>query len=212
MSNETEIAIAQIDAALAAYKAALAESEYSDLGDLPSAMVTMVVTRCMATVDRIAPPSSRYRKAIADETISSAVGALQALRQDYEAGYIASLPELIHAELFSDFLEMADHLLDGGFKDASVVIAGSTLEGHLRQLAEKVEISAMNADGRPLTADRLNGDLAKAEAYGKTDQKAITAWLGLRNDAAHGNYEKYGSGQVGPMIAGIRDFIRRIPA
>ncbi len=114
--------------------------------------------------------------------------------------------------MFGDFLEMADHLLSGGFKDAAAVIAGSTLEGHLRQLAEKVGIPSTDAEGHPMKADRLNADLVKDGAYEKTDQKAITAWLGLRNDAAHGDYEKYEAGQVGPMIAGIRDFIRRKPA
>jgi hypothetical protein len=63
-----------------------------------------------------------------------------------------------------------------------------------------------------LNADRLNADLAKVDAYDKTDQKSVIAWLGLRNYAAHGNYEKYEAGQVGPMIAGTRDFIRRKPA
>jgi hypothetical protein len=141
-----------------------------------------------------------------------AVGALEALRADYEAGNLASLPELIHAELFADFLEMASHLLDGGYKDAAAVIVGSTLEGHIRQLAEKAGIPSTNEDGHPLKADRLNADLAKADAYDKTDQKSITAWLGLRNYSAHGEYGKYEAGQVGPMIAGIRDFIRRRPA
>jgi len=107
---------------------------------------------------------------------------------------------------------MAEHLLGSGYKDAAAVIAGSTLEGHLRQLAAKTEIPSTDGDGRQLKADRLNADLVKVKAYDKTDQKSVTAWLGLRNNAAHGSYDSYEAGHVGPMIAGIRDFIRRRPA
>ena len=53
---------------------------------------------------------------------------------------------------------------------------------------------------------------AKAKVYEKLDQKNVTAWLDLRNKAAHGEYEKYGGPQVGLMIAGIRDFLTRHPA
>ncbi len=43
-------------------------------------------------------------------------------------------------------------------------------------------------------------------------QKNVTAWLDLRNKAAHGEYGKYEADQVGLMIDGIRDFITRHPA
>jgi hypothetical protein len=181
-----------------------------------------VVTVLIATVDRLAPPGSSYRKTINGAVekwndnhhviLPSAVGVLEAMKHDYEAGNLASLPELIHADLFNDFLEMSDYLLEGGFKDPAAVIAGSTLEGHLRQLADKTSIPTAKSDGTPLSADRLNADLAKAEVYGKADQKSITAWLGLRNYAAHGEYTRYEAGQVKLMCAGVRDFVRRLPA
>jgi hypothetical protein len=221
VATEAEIAVAQIDAALEAVDEAQGRAHYDDLSDLGPELITLT-TLCTATIDRLAPPGSRYMKTLEDTVqqyptaphvvLPAATGVLAALKVDYEAGHLATLPELIHAELFGDFLEMAEHLLGGGYKDAAAVVAGSALEGHLRQLAEKTGVEVTNEDGVPLKADRLNADLAKAKAYEKTDQKAITAWLGLRNDAAHGDYEKYGAGQIGPMIAGIRDFIRRRPA
>ncbi len=42
----------------------------------------------------------------------------------------------------------------------------------------------------------INQDLQKAGAYQLNDQKMITAWLGLRNDAAHGDYGKYRSSRL----------------
>lgn len=82
---------------------------------------------------------------------------------------------------------MADHLTANGHKDAAAVLAGSTLEAHLRQLCSKQGVST-TFSGIPMKVDTINAELVKAGAYSKLDQKNITAWLGLRNDAAHGNY------------------------
>jgi hypothetical protein len=64
----------------------------------------------------------------------------------------------------------------------------------------------------PKKADTMNAELTKAMAYTKLDQKNVTAWLGLRNDAAHGNYNAYDKNQVVLLISSIRDFISRNPA
>ena len=136
---------------------------------------------------------------------------LQALRADYAAGYLRTLEELIHADLFGDFLDMAKHLVGNGYKDAAAVVGGSSLEAHLRQLASKAGVPTEDDDGRPLKTDRLNSSLANG-TYGKGDQKSVTAWLDLRNDAAHGYYERYDDQQVRLMLDGVRDFLRRHPA
>jgi hypothetical protein len=120
--------------------------------------------------------------------------------------------ELIHADTFSDLLEMAKYLLDEGYKDPAAVIAGSTLEGHLRALCAKHEIATGSPNGGPKKANLLSEELVKVEAYPNSDGKAVTAWLALRNDAAHGHYDKYQAAQVGLLIDGVRDFIRRVPA
>ena len=52
----------------------------------------------------------------------------------------------------------------------------------------------------------------KNQIYSKLDQKSVTAWLDLRNNAAHGHYDKYEAVQVELMISGVRDFIARNPA
>ncbi len=70
----------------------------------------------------------------------------------------------------------------------------------------------VNGDLRPKKSDLMNSDLAKATAYSKLDQKNVTAWLDLRNKAAHGHYNEYQAAQVGMLISGVRDFITRNPA
>jgi hypothetical protein len=144
--------------------------------------------------------------------IRELAGVLHALRADYEAGYLRSVEELIHADVFADFLEMATHLLDSGYKDPAAVITGSVLEEHLRKLADRQGVPTADASGRPRKADTLNADLVKQGAYNKLQQKAVTAWLGLRNDAAHGQYENYDQRQVESLVRDVRDFLIRYPA
>ena len=106
---------------------------------------------------------------------------------------------------------MAKHLVGNGYKDAAAVVGGSSLEAHLRHLVSKAGVPTEDDDGRPLKTDRLNSSLANG-TYGKGDQKSVTAWLDLRNDAAHGYYERYDDQQVRLMLDGVRDFLRRHPA
>jgi hypothetical protein len=97
--------------------------------------------------------------------------------------------------VFSDFLEMAEYLLDQGYKGPSAVIGGSVLEEDLRKLCDRFGISILQ-NQKPKKADTLNGELANAGICSKLDQKSVTAWLDLRNKAAHGKYTEYTEEQV----------------
>lgn len=63
----------------------------------------------------------------------------------------------------------------------------------------------------PKKADRLNSDLAGDNLYSKLNQKFLTAWLDLRNKAAHGKYSEYSKEQVQLMHNGVMDFLTRNP-
>ena len=95
-------------------------------------------------------------------------GILSAARVELEGGWLSTTKGLISAEIFSDFLEMAQHLLDEGYKDPAAVMAGSVLEEHLRQLCQKHGIpteATRQSRPQPKKADALNADLAKKEVY-----------------------------------------------
>ena len=148
-------------------------------------------------------------------------GIVRQLRIDVEAGFLNTFEELIHSAVFSDFLEAADSLNRKnqlGHKDAAAVLAGGVLEVHLRNLADKhsVELTYTKSNGavEPKAAQQLNQDLASASAYSnrKQDQKNVTAWLNLRNDAAHAHYDRYVRDEVALMIQGIRLFMLQNPA
>jgi hypothetical protein len=147
-----------------------------------------------------------------DET-QQGVGILKGVQREMAGGWLHTAKGLVSAEIFSDFLEMADHLMSEAYKDAAAVMIGSVLEEHLRQLCAKVGMEVVVSKGGrhvPKTADLLNADLAKANVYNKLDQKQITAWLDLRNNAAHGHYDQYDIAQVRGMLSGVTNFMARV--
>ncbi len=112
---------------------------------------------------------------------------LQALRNDYESGYLQSVIELVHAgSRPCQENQRRCLLLDQHYKDPAAIVTGSVLEAHLRKLCGKHGIAVVKADATPKKADTLNSELTAAGAYSKLDQKSVTAWLDLRNNAAHG--------------------------
>jgi hypothetical protein len=140
------------------------------------------------------------------------ISILQAIKDEIAGDWLISIKELVSAELFSDFMDMAQHLLSQKYKDPAAVIIGSVLEEHLRQLCIHNGIDiAIETDEKIIAkkADRMNSDLAKEEIYSKLDQKAVTMWLDLRNKAAHGKYNEYEASQVENMMSGIVEFISR---
>lgn len=144
----------------------------------------------------------------------TAHGLLLAVREEIDLGWYTDTRALIAADVFGDILEMAEYLLSEGYKDAAAVLIGGTLEGHLRGLAQRNRIQVVaERDGRlrPRKSESLNQELMKAGVYGLGDQKQVTAWLNLRNDAAHGHYDKYTQEQVDLMRQGVADLMIRVP-
>ena len=214
MEINKKAAIEQIDSVLG--QCALRSPQgYDDFSDLPESTVIEAVNLLFAAIHRLAPPGTTYRRSaelLAERTgyaLMPLVGILRALRSDYENGYLQSFQELLHADIFSDFLEMAKYLLDQGYKDPAAVIVGSVLEEHLRKLSLKNGIPTDKEGGTAKKAEALNADLSNATVYSRLDMKSVTSWLDLRNKAAHGHYDGYAKVQVELMLSGVQDFITR---
>ncbi len=147
--------------------------------------------------------------------VEKGLGILHAVRDEIAGGWTMTAKAIISAEIFSDFLEMASYLLNEGYKDPAAVMVGSVLEEHLRQLCRKVgiDVETTKPDGSQVSkkADALNADLAKQGVYSLLDQKNVTAWLDLRNKAAHGKYSEYTKEQVSLMYQGASEFMARVP-
>lgn len=138
------------------------------------------------------------------------INILGSIKNEIENDWLISIKQMVSAEIFSDFFEMSKYLLDQKYKDPAAVMIGSVLEEHLRLLCKNnsVDITFMKGnDLVPKKADTINADLVKAGVYGVLEQKNITAWLDLRNRAAHGKYTEYSQEQVELMYQGVLNFI-----
>jgi hypothetical protein len=134
------------------------------------------------------------------------IGLTSAAVHDLENGLLDDIKSLVQADVFSDFLEMGEHLLEEGYKDAASVIIGSVLEDTLRKLAESNSVALVTVAGKPLTMEPLNIELAGAQVYSKLVQKQITTWAHVRNKAAHGHYAEYNKEQVQMMLQFVQSF------
>lgn len=216
--NETANALKQIDTLLEDFSQQSSPHEGRKVLELH--------TRLVALIDRLTLPNSAYRRQAAMITTPTAhravasyksqvqsLGALvQGLRADISDGFLYSVSELLHADTFAHFLEMAEELVEKGYKDPAAVLAGAVLESHLRMLCGKFGVTATDSNGQPHKAERMNVDLVKADVYNKLEQKSVTADLGLRNAAAHGKFDEYEKEAVKMMIARVTDFISKHPA
>ena len=213
--------IKQIDDIIKGFHAIKSKATYDDLsGNVEIEEISAVMTRAKAAISRIAGCNSEYYKDVEatlkkrlteGERLRDVIGTITGLKTDLQNDYLKSLNDIIKSEVFSDYLEMAEHLLTEGYKDPSAVIIGSTLEIHLRELCllNGIDIDSKNSKGNlvPKKADLMNSDLAKANIYSSTYQKQIVAWLSIRNSAAHGKYSDYSNEEVKLMLQGVRLFI-----
>jgi hypothetical protein len=157
-----------LDDVVAAVRAAVSHDNYGEEGIHDAVLARVLHTRCRAAIERFAPPDSAYRSGLASIDDNNHItwraqeaGAIvQALRDDYALGGLDTIAELVHADLFDDFLEMARELL-----------AGSVLEEHLRKLATKSQIASRTANGAAKSVETLSVDLRKAGAFSELQRK-----------------------------------------
>jgi hypothetical protein len=195
-----------------------------DNNEIPDRVAYNLLTRSKEAIEKIGGKESYYSQQ-SEEVLSEnwavtykvtvLIGIVEALRDDIKTGFLVSFSELVRGEVFQNFLDMAEYLCQESFKDAAAVIAGSTLEAHLKQLCNKnnIDTSSTTTDSsvRLKKASQLNQELGKV-AYSLFDQKQVTAWLDLRNSAAHGKYNDYSIQQVRQFIEWLKDFTLRNPA
>jgi hypothetical protein len=214
--------ITQLESIIKDYLSIKNKAECDDLsGNVEIEEITAVLTKAKAAIERITGNQSEYFKDIEatfkrtnifeGNKLRIIIGTVIALKSDLENDYLKRFHDIVQSEIFSDYLEMADYLENEGYKDPAAVIIGSTLESHLRELCKSnsIDYVVLNNKGRlmPKKADLMNADLAKKGIYTSAYQKQITAWLDIRNSAAHGHYTDYSKEEVKLMLQGVRQFI-----
>ncbi|NMH89128.1 hypothetical protein [Flavivirga algicola] len=225
--NNKDFFIKQLEYILSEYQTFENHCQYEDLSDKKNTVeMGVLISKSISTIERITSNKSEYYKLIqmaydpknarqyphTGLILKHIIGIIEALKHDLENDYLKSLSEIIHSNLFSGYIDMATHLLEKGYKDPAAVLTGSTLENHLRNLCIKydIQVEYENPKGKIVfkKADSMNIELAKKEVYNKTFQKQVTAWLDLRNNAAHGKYDQFREAEVKLMISGILNFIQ----
>lgn len=136
-------------------------------------------------------------------SVNSGKGILTAAREDVADGNLFDVRSLVAAEIFTEFLDMASHLAQQGFKDAAASLAGAVLEDGLRKIAVVKEVEFKARDG----LDDLNTKLAAANVYNEITKARVNSWRVLRNAADHGNFAEYDAIHVREMVTGVMDFL-----
>lgn len=133
---------------------------------------------------------------------SNAFPVFQSAYDQFENGHLFDLRNLVHAEVFSDELDLAKHYLDNDGKTAAAVVAGVVLETALRKLCvdRDLEVGQLNP---------MNQRLRENGAYTQIVWRQIQAWADIRNSAAHGKPDEFEAQQVSLMISGVRDFVAK---
>jgi hypothetical protein len=171
------------------------------------------LTSCLSLVARVFGEDSVHYKHFNSQfnnypkcpNVSQAFGVPLAAKEDYEKEALFEIKELVTAELFTDFLEQAEHLVASGYYGPAAVIAGAVLEDGLRKACLREGILL------PTTPklDWMNAELAKRSAYNKLTQKKITALADIRNSAAHGKWDGFQEQDARDMVRDVRNFMER---
>jgi len=165
---------------------------------------------CKNLIGKIAGESSSYYKDFLRNVSYAAVnlvdcgaGILRGLKEDIEMGMLLDMRDIAIAEIFSDFLDMAQHLLDNEYKDPAAFLTGAVLEDGLRKLCQKNSIKVKISDD----ISALNTKLADQNIYNRLIQSQIQTWKKLRDDADHGNFSEYNKQQVKDFLDWVGNFL-----
>jgi hypothetical protein len=136
---------------------------------------------------------------------------VKALIDSIEEGVHQGISPERQAELdvVSDFLGMAHRLLEtaGVHPAAPAVLIGATLEEFLRTW---LEAEGLELGKRKPGLEAYSQILRDKELITKQDGKDITAWAGIRNHAAHGEWEEVSDKErIALMLEGVNLFIRK---
>lgn len=181
----------------------------------PKTSTAAVVATQQLVLDNFGEASAFYRTVKTDQPWSidghnMAEHVLVSIIDFAENGLLGgvSLRRQAQSDVLSDIFDQATVLLDDeSFHPATAaMLVGAALEQFLRSwVEEKSAPLAAGNDG----IDRFAKGLRAAELIDKNDKKDIDSWAGVRNDAAHGHWDKVGRDRTRNMLAGVRLFIRQ---
>ena len=178
-------------------------------------------------LDHVLPQGSIHRQLLEDQKtffnskhrIENQLAALQAIREDFDQGFLEDITLQIETEIAADYMKQAENLLSenqsGQFDHVpAAVLSGAVLEKELRTLCSKqippissTKLNNKTKKEEPLTLNPLIDELKKARVFNELKAKQLRAWADIRNAAAHGEFQKFQRSDVEQMLKGINDFL-----
>jgi hypothetical protein len=135
--------------------------------------------------------------------LHAGVGVLRAVQEDIAQGYLAHVRQVVSGEIFTDFLDMAEHLSHQGYHHAAASIAGAVLEDALRRTLQS---RGGKATGNLESMNQLAMD---GGLYAPLVFKQVKVWIDLRNSADHGKWDEVEAERVASMIRDLPAFLSR---
>ncbi|RJX28606.1 MAG: hypothetical protein C4531_11505 [Desulfurivibrio sp.] len=120
-----------------------------------------------------------------------------------------SIERQAQIDVVSDFLEQANNLLNSKevHPAAATMVIGAALEEFLRNWIEE---SGLSLGNKRASIDSYAKMLREENYITKQDAKDITSWGGLRNHAAHGEWDEVkDKSRVSLMLEGVNLFMRK---
>lgn len=179
-------------------------------GYVETGLVQQWRTSSMAFLDAVLGPNSTHYHQFENRCkgydigdAKNGIGILKAAREDIKGGYLQKIEALVSAEVFSDFLEMAEHLFENDYKEPAASLIGAVLEDGLRRICVTNKIDVERRDG----INSLNKKLTENKVYNPLQQKQIQVWNDIRNNADHHHFDEYKKEDVKDMLAGVQRFL-----
>jgi hypothetical protein len=134
--------------------------------------------------------------------VEKGIGILRAAQNEINFGALPGIDALFSAEIFEDFLAMAEHLLDQKYFEVVRSLVGAVLEDGLRKIAKRKDLTVKQEDN----IAGLNSRLFDAKACSPLFRKKIDVWNSIRNNADYGKFELNSQQDVGQMLGAFEDF------
>jgi hypothetical protein len=141
-------------------------------------------------------------------------GIIDSTKESYVHGMFEPLFAQIERSVAGDYLSQAEELLEEGQRGRSdhvpaAVLLGAIFEKRLRTLclAQSPPIDLTTPAGDHKKANVLIDDLKKAGVYGETKAKELRWIAGVRNHAAHGEFDKFSRADVERMQTAVGHFV-----
>ncbi|MCJ7647247.1 MAG: hypothetical protein MUP85_01415 [Candidatus Lokiarchaeota archaeon] len=120
-----------------------------------------------------------------------------------------SIERKAQIDVVSDFLAQAQELLNNKavLSAAPTVLIGASLEEFLRSW---IEAEGISIGSKKHCLDTYSKELYEAKNITKQDLKDITSWSGLRNHAAHGEWDEVSDKKrINLMLESVNLFMRK---